>query len=67
MQIDQPLLFTVIATLCSAIVALFWLVIKAKDTYILYLLETIRYQRAVGGAALGTATRAVEMIERTAG
>ena len=63
MQIDQPLLTTVIGALVSAIVALFWLVIKAKDAHIEYLLETIRYQRTVGTQALGTAHRAVEIVE----
>jgi len=64
MQIDQALIIAVVGALCSAIVSLFWIILKAKDAYIAHLLETIKYQRAMGGQALGTAHRAVEMADR---
>lgn len=64
MQIDQPLLITVVGGLAGAIVTLFWLVIKSKDAYIAYLQETIRYQRGVGNLAQGTAHRAVDLVGR---
>lgn len=58
---------TVIGGLCGAIVALFWQVLKAKDSFIADQKDTIRYQRQVIDHALSTAHRGVDLATERSG
>ena len=68
MQVDvglaQWLLGGMGAALAAAIGKLFLELLKAKDAHIAELQGTIKYQRSVGDHALGTAHRAVDLVER---